>query len=76
MSTKNICLALVALALTAGIGTVAHAHRTLMQQTAATAPARCTTEYSTEIGADGRSVSVTNLTCSRPAQRLASGAAL
>ena len=76
MSTKNICLALVALTLTAGLGTVAQAHRTLMQQTAATAPASCTTAYSTEVGADGRSVSVTNLTCSRAAQRLASGAAL
>ena len=75
MSTKNICLALVAVALTAGIGTVAHAHRTSVQQTAATAPA-CTTGYSTEIGADGRSISVVSLTCPRPAQRLASGAAL
>lgn len=76
MSTKNISLALLALVLTAGIGTVAHAHRNLMQQTAATAPANCTTEYSTEIGADGRSISVASLTCSRPAQRIANGAAL
>jgi hypothetical protein len=76
MSTKNICLALAALTLTAGIGTVAHAHRTLMQQTAATTPANCTTEYRTETGADGRSISLVNLTCSRTAQRLASGAAL
>ncbi|HLZ66462.1 MAG TPA: hypothetical protein VKQ29_09535 [Aliidongia sp.] len=76
MSTKNICLALVAVALTAGIGTVASAHRNLLQPVAATAPATCTTEYSTQIGADGRSVSVASLTCSRSAQRLASGAAL
>lgn len=76
MSTKTLCLALVALVLTAGVGTVAHAHRTLMQQTTATAPASCTTTYSIEIGADGRSVSVANLTCSRTAQRLASGTAL
>jgi hypothetical protein len=81
MSTKNICLALVAVALaaglgTVGLGTVAHAGRTLVQQTAATGPANCTTEYSTEIGTDGRSISLVNLTCSRSAKRLASGAAL
>ena len=76
MSTKNICLALVAIALTAGIGTVANAHRTSVQPTAATVPVACTTSYSTEIGADGRSISVASLTCSRSAQRLASGAAL
>ena len=76
MSTKNISLVLVALTLTAGLGTVANAHRNQLQQASATAPASCTTSYSTEIGADGRSISVANLTCSRTAQRLASGAAL
>ncbi|HEV2674565.1 MAG TPA: hypothetical protein VGV37_08490 [Aliidongia sp.] len=76
MSTKNICLALVAVALTAGLGTVAHAHRSLAVPTAATVPAACTTSYETVTGADGRPVSVTTLTCSRSAQRLANGAAL
>jgi len=75
MSTKNICLAVVALVLTSGVATVAHAHHGF-QQAAATAQANCTTTFSTEIDADGHSVSVANLTCSRPAQRLASGAAL
>jgi hypothetical protein len=76
MSTKNICLALVAIALTAGLGTAAHAHRSLTVQTAATQPAACTTSYNTVIGADGRAISMTELTCSRSAQRLANGAAL
>jgi len=76
MSTRNIGLALVALTLTAGLGTVANAHRNLMQHASATAPANCITSYGTETGADGRSISVANLTCSRTAQRLASGAAL
>jgi hypothetical protein len=71
MSTKNTCLAL-----TAGFATVAEAHRSAIVQAAATVPANCTTSYSIETGADGRAVSVANLTCSRPAQRLASGAAL
>jgi len=75
MSTKNICLALVALVLASGVATVAHAHRGV-QQASATTSGTCTTTYSTEIDADGHSVSVANLTCSRPAQRLASGAAL
>jgi hypothetical protein len=70
MSTKNICLALAALALTAGFGTVAEAQRS------AIAPAACSTSYSTETGTDGRAVSVATLTCSRPAQRFANGAAL
>ena len=75
MSRKTACLAVLAIALTAGIGTVAQAHRTLSQQTSATAPV-CTTSYGTEIGPDGRSISVVNLTCPRPAPRLANGAAL
>jgi uncharacterized protein YcnI len=73
MSTKNICLALVALVLTSGVATVAHAHHGFQQ---ASATANCTTTYSTAIDADGHSVSNASLTCSRPAQRLASGAAL
>jgi pectate lyase len=77
MSTKNICLALVALVLTAGAGTAAEAaHRNLVQQAAATLPAACTTSYSTETGANGQSVSVANVTCSRSALRMAGGAAL
>jgi uncharacterized protein YceK len=76
MSTKNICLALVALVLTVGAGTVAQAHRASMQQAAATAPAACTTSYSSDTDAAGRSISLVNLTCSRSAPRLASGTAL
>jgi len=77
MSTKNISLALVALVLTAGVGTVAQAaHHTLMQPAAATVPATCTTSYGIETGADGKSVSVANVTCSRSASRMAGGAAL
>jgi hypothetical protein len=76
MSTKNICLVLVALALTAGFGTVAQAHRASVRLAAATAPATCITDYGTATDTDGRSVSTINLTCSRTAQRLASGAAL
>jgi len=76
MSMKTIALALVALALTAGVGTVASAHLGLMRQAAATAPADCTTRYDTEIGSDGRSISVVSLTCPRAAQRLGGGAAL
>lgn len=75
MSTKNISLALLALVLTTGAATAANAHRGFQQASLITAAA-CTTTYSDEIGADGRSVSVANLTCSRSAQRLASGTAL
>ncbi|GGF27066.1 hypothetical protein GCM10011611_36370 [Aliidongia dinghuensis] len=76
MSTKNISLALLAAALTAGLGTAAYAHRSLTVSTAAHVQPICTTTYSIETGADGQSVSVTSLTCSRPAQRVASEAAL
>jgi len=76
MSTKNICLALLAIALTAGLGTVAEAHRASVVETAATVPPTCTMDYSTETGADGRATSVVSLTCSRSAHRLANGAAL
>ncbi len=76
MSTKNISLALLALVLTTGAATAAHAHRGFQQASLVAAAATCTTTYSDEIGADGRSVSVANLTCSRSAQRLASGTAL
>ena len=75
MSLKSLSLALIALTLTAGTAEAAHAHRTVIEA-AATVPAACTTSYSTETGADGRAVSVVNMTCQRPALRVAGGAAL